>query len=70
MAIIVVVICVVMLMLYLIVKTMIIRRRRELGIQKALGFTTLQLMNQIVWGLKYRHYADGGDYMMQSERKP
>jgi putative ABC transport system permease protein len=24
----------------------ILRRRRELGIQKALGFTTLQLMNQ------------------------
>jgi putative ABC transport system permease protein len=39
--------CVVILVLYLIIKTTIIRRRRELGIQKALGFTTLQLMNQI-----------------------
>jgi putative ABC transport system permease protein len=28
-------------------KTIILRRRRELGIQKALGFTTLQLMNQL-----------------------
>ena len=42
---------VVVLVLYLMVKTMIIRRRRELGVQKALGFTTLQLMNQIALGL-------------------
>jgi len=42
---------VVVLVLYLIIKTIIIRRRRELGIQKALGFTTLQLMNQITLSL-------------------
>ena len=41
----------VILVLYLIIKTIIIRRRRELGIQKALGFTTLQLMNQIALSL-------------------
>ena len=39
-------VCVVALTLYIIIKTTILRRRRELGIQKALGFTTLQLMNQ------------------------
>jgi putative ABC transport system permease protein len=38
---------VVMLVLYMVIKTTILRRRRELGIQKAVGFTTLQLMNQI-----------------------
>jgi putative ABC transport system permease protein len=37
---------VIFLVLYLMMKTIILRRRRELGIQKALGFTTLQLMNQ------------------------
>lgn len=35
------------LILYLIVKTMIIKRKRELGILKALGYTTFQLMTQI-----------------------
>ncbi|MBU5670465.1 ABC transporter permease [Paenibacillus brevis] len=38
---------VVILILYLVIKTMILKRRRELGIFKAIGFTTLQLMNQI-----------------------
>ena len=38
---------VISLVLYLVIKTTILRRRRELGIQKAIGFTTLQLMNQI-----------------------
>jgi len=33
--------------MFLVIKTAIIRKRRELGIQKALGFTTWQLMNQI-----------------------
>jgi putative ABC transport system permease protein len=33
--------------LYLVLKTAIIQRRRELGIQKAMGFTTWQLMNRI-----------------------
>ncbi|WP_314587452.1 FtsX-like permease family protein [Paenibacillus terrigena] len=38
---------VVALLLYLVIKTMIIRRKKELGILKAIGYTTLQLMNQI-----------------------
>jgi len=33
--------------MYLVIKTAILRKRRELGIQKALGFTTFQLMNQV-----------------------
>ena len=38
---------VVILVLYMVIKTTILRRRRELGIQKAVGFTTFRLMNQI-----------------------
>lgn len=38
---------VVILILYLVIKTMILKRRRELGIYKAIGYTTLQLTNQI-----------------------
>lgn len=38
---------VVILILYLVIKTMILKRRRELGIFKAIGFTTLQLSHQI-----------------------
>lgn len=37
---------IIILVLYMVIKTTILRRRRELGIQKAVGFTTLQLMNQ------------------------
>ncbi|MDR2615132.1 MAG: FtsX-like permease family protein, partial [Oscillospiraceae bacterium] len=37
---------VVVLTLYLMLKTAVLRSGRQLGIQKALGFTTLQLMNQ------------------------
>lgn len=37
------------LILYLIIKTMIIKRKRELGIYKALGYTTYQLMTQITF---------------------
>jgi putative ABC transport system permease protein len=33
--------------LYLVLRTTILRLRREIGIQKALGFTTLQIMNQL-----------------------
>ena len=33
--------------LFLVVRTMVLRRKRELGIQKAIGFTTFQLMNQV-----------------------
>ena len=42
---------VIALVLYMVIKTTIRRRRRELGIQKALGFTTWQLMNQIIMSL-------------------
>ena len=47
MGIVVVTVFVVILTLYMVIKTTIQRRKRELGIQKAIGFTTLQLMNQI-----------------------
>jgi putative ABC transport system permease protein len=36
----------VIMILYLIIKAMIIRRKKEFGIQKAIGFTTYQLMTQ------------------------
>ncbi|MDR7857382.1 FtsX-like permease family protein [Tissierella sp.] len=49
-AILVITIAIVIFVLYLIISSAIIRRKRELGIQKALGFTTLQLMNQISIG--------------------
>jgi len=45
-AIVAVTVLVIVMVLYLMLKTVILRRRRELGIQKALGFTTFQLMNQ------------------------
>ena len=32
--------------LFIVIKTSILRKKREIGIQKAIGFTTLQLMNQ------------------------
>ena len=37
--------------MYLVIKTAVLRKRRELGIQKALGFTTWQLMNQVALNL-------------------
>jgi putative ABC transport system permease protein len=43
----VITIVVVLLVLYFVIVSSIIRKRRELGIQKAIGFTTLQLMNQL-----------------------
>ena len=45
------VIVVVILVLYMVIKTTIMRRKRELGIQKAIGFTTWELMNQIALSL-------------------
>jgi len=42
---------VIILVLYMIMKTMITRRHKELGIQKALGFTNFQLMNQLAMNL-------------------
>lgn len=41
---------VVILVLYFIINSSIIRKKRELGIQKAIGFTTLQLMHQMSIG--------------------
>ncbi len=38
---------VIILVLYFVISSSIIRKKRELGIQKAIGFTTIQLMNQI-----------------------
>jgi len=38
---------VVILVLYLVIKASILRRKREIGIQRAIGFTTVQIMNQI-----------------------
>lgn len=42
---------VVAMVLYMVIKTTILRERRQLGLQKALGFTSLQLMNQIALNL-------------------
>ena len=50
-AILAVVAVIVMATMYLVIKTAILRKRKELGIQKALGFTTWQLMNQIALNL-------------------
>lgn len=46
----VVTILVVILVLYFVINSSVIRKKQELGIQKALGFTTLQLMNQLSLG--------------------
>jgi putative ABC transport system permease protein len=46
----VVTILVVILVLYFVINSSVIRKKHELGIQKALGFTTLQLMNQLSLG--------------------
>lgn len=43
-------ILVVLLVLYFVINSSVIRKKRELGIQKAVGFTTIQLMNQISLG--------------------
>lgn len=43
-------IAVVILVLYFVINSSVVRRKRELGIQKALGFTTFQLMNQLSLG--------------------
>lgn len=41
---------IVILILYFVINSSIIRRKRELGIQKAIGFTTFQLMAEITLG--------------------
>ena len=38
---------VVSLVLYFIISSSVIRKKRDLGVQKAIGFTTIQLMNQL-----------------------
>lgn len=38
---------VVLMILYLVIKTMLIKRRKEFGVMKAMGYSTIQLMNQI-----------------------
>ncbi len=47
----VITILVVVLVLYFVINSSLIRKKHELGIQKALGFTTIQLMNQFSLGL-------------------
>lgn len=46
-AMLVITIVVVTLVLYFMVSSSVIRQKRELGIQKAIGYTTFQLMNQL-----------------------
>ena len=46
----IVTLAVIALVLYFVIGSSVIRRKRELGIQKAVGFTTVQLMNQIAVG--------------------
>ncbi|OKP83499.1 hypothetical protein A3844_21930 [Paenibacillus helianthi] len=46
----VITIVVVILVLYFVIISSVIRKKRELGIQKAIGFTTFQLMNQLSLG--------------------
>lgn len=43
----IIIMIVIMLILYLVIKTMILREKRTFGIQKAVGYTTWQLMQQI-----------------------
>lgn len=40
-------IIVVVMILYLVIKTMIIKRKKEFGVMKAIGYSTIQLVNQI-----------------------
>ena len=49
-AMLVITLVVIALVLYFVIGSTVIRRKKELGIQKAVGFTTLQLMNQIAVG--------------------
>lgn len=46
-AMLVITLLVVALVLYFVISSSVIRKKRELGIQKAIGFTTFQLMNQL-----------------------
>ena len=46
-AMLVITLLVVTLVLYFVISSSVIRKKRDLGIQKAIGFTTYQLMNQL-----------------------
>ena len=46
-AMLVITLLVVTLVIYFVISSSVIRKKRELGIQKAIGFTTYQLMNQL-----------------------
>lgn len=50
-AVLLVTIAVVILVLYFVINSSVTRKKRDLGIQKAIGFTTFQLMNQLSLGL-------------------
>ena len=43
--------CIIFLVLYLVLRTMILRKNRALGIQKALGFSSWSLINQMAMNL-------------------
>ncbi|GKV56166.1 ABC transporter permease [Sporosarcina sp. NCCP-2222] len=47
----VITVLVVTMILYMVIKTMIIKRKKELGIMKSIGYSTIQLMNQIAVSL-------------------
>ncbi|WP_232225618.1 ABC transporter permease [Oceanobacillus manasiensis] len=47
MLILIITVLVVVMILYLVIKTMIIKRKKEYGVMKAIGFSTIQLMHQI-----------------------
>lgn len=49
-AMLVITLLVVALVLYFVLSSSVIRKKRELGIQKAIGYTTFQLMNQLAIG--------------------
>ncbi len=42
---------IIILVLYFVLNSLVIRQRRELGIQKAIGYTTIKLMNQIAFSV-------------------
>ena len=47
MMVLIITVLVVVMILYLVIKTMIIKRNKEFGVMKAIGYSTIQLMNQI-----------------------
>ncbi|MBB4822894.1 putative ABC transport system permease protein [Sporosarcina luteola] len=47
----VITVLVVTMILFMVIKTMIIKRKKELGIMKSIGYSTIQLMNQIAISL-------------------